>query len=84
MEVDLAALDRVVGLLASVADDEEPGLRDATGCGSDRVQRAAEDVRGLLDAGANAVARELVAATDAVRSARERWRAQDAGLGGRA
>lgn len=84
MEVDLAALDRAVELLASVAHDEVAGIGDAAGCGSDRVQSAAEDVRALLDAGGTALTRELAVATGLIRGARDRWRAQDASLGGRA
>jgi hypothetical protein len=81
VEVDLAALDRAVELLARAAHDEVAGIGAVPGCGSDRVWSAAEDVRALLDAGATALTEELAAATEQIRGARDRWRAQDAGPG---
>lgn len=84
VEVDPEALERAVGLLQSIADDEVDGVGDVTGFGSDRVQDAAADVRGMLDAGARALAEGMADATQRIGSAGAQWRAQDAGLGGRA
>lgn len=78
------AVERAVGLLQSIADDEVDGVGDLTGFGSSRVQEAAVDVRGLLDAGAQALAEGMADATRRIGSAGAQWRAQDARLGGRA
>lgn len=77
------ALDRAAALLESVLEDRAGSVGDVSGFGPGRAQDAAEDVRGLLHAGARALERELASATTTLRTASAQWRTRDALLGGR-
>lgn len=82
VKLDPAALDRAARRLAGAVEGEDQGSAPECEVGSTRVRAAADRVQELLDAGAAALVTGTSDARSRVRSAADRWRAQDAALVG--